>query len=260
VAGNTLDKIKAAKTITLGVRNSAPPFASIDAAGTPSGFTWELCQAIVRSLSDSLKTPLQIKVVPVSLNDSFELLRNGQIDLQCGSTTHTTERAEKVDFSYTFFVSGVVTAYRTDDVKYASPSEFGRAGALSGSTAAKAVAVRTQSATVQRTIKELVMFASYAEGLEMLKSGKIDTLTADSQLLPTDPAIAVRRQQITVEPYALMMRKGDTAFVKAVDQALVSIMLTPAISTWAANAKLRVNYMTRDAWVHPGRTPAPPQF
>jgi glutamate/aspartate transport system substrate-binding protein len=258
-AGNTLDKIQAARAITLGVRNSAPPFASIDAAGKPGGFTWELCQAVVRSLSDALKTPLEIKVVPVSLAESFDLLRSGKIDLQCGSTTHTQARAEQVDFSNTFFVSGIVTAYRTNDVEYASPTEFGRVGALEGSTASKAVAVRTKAMT-QRNFKELVPFASYAEGVEMLKAGKIDTLVADGALLPVDPAIAVRRQQLTVEPYALMMRKGDTAFVKAVDLALNAVMKSPAMASWANKARLRVDYMTRDAWVHPDKTPAPPQF
>lgn len=256
---DTLARIQATRTISLGVRSNAAPFASIDAAGKPSGFTWELCQAIVRSLSESLKTPLQIKVVPVSVPVPADALSGGQIDLGCGSTTHTSEREEKVDFSHTFFVSGIVAAYRTAEVKYANPTEYGRVGALKESTAAKAIVVRARNAS-HVNFKELVPFGSYAEGVEMLKAGKIDTILADGGLLPNDPALAVRRQQLTVEPYALIMRKGDKAFVRAVDQALVAIMRSSSIDGLASAAKLRVNHMSREVWSHPDKTPAPPQF
>ena len=254
----TLDKIQATRTIVLGVRNSAPPFAFVDAVGKPSGFSWDLCQGVVRVLSERLKTPLEIKVVPVSLAESFDLLRTGKIDMQCGSTTHTKEREAQVDFSYTFFVSGIVTAYRTDEVQYANPTEFGRVGALEGSTAGKAVAARAK-AMLQSNLKEVVSFPSYAEGINMLKAGKIDTLVADGALLPLDPAVAVRKQQLTVEPYALMMRKNDKAFVQAVDAALAGLM-RGGLDAMAAKAKLRAGYMTRDVWRQPDKTPAPPQF
>lgn len=254
-----MEKIKSSRTIVIGLRNSAPPFAMVDAKGKPDGFSWDLCKAVTQKIAESLKTPIEIKVVPVSLPESVPLLNQGKIDLQCGSTTHTVDRAKLVDFSYTIFVSGIVAAYRKDEIKYANPSEFGRVGALAGSTAEKAVGVRVKN-LADAQFQGLVPFTSYQDGVKMLKAGQIDTLVADAQLLPMDDRMDIRRQQMTVEPYALMMRKGDTNFVRAVDSALASIFASPAVDAYAAKAKLRVNYMTRDAWVHPGKTPAPPQF
>lgn len=256
---DTLERIQSTKTIRLGLRNSAPPFAWIDEGGKPHGFTWELCNAVVRELSTHLKTPIAIDLVPVSLAQSFEYLGNGRIDMQCGSTTHNVEREARIDFSYTFFVAGIVVAYRSSEPRFAAPNAFGRVGALQGSTAEKAVTARAAT-TGEQNYVGLTPFKSYAEGVEMLKAGKVDTLAADGPLLPPDPAISVRQQRITIEPYALMMRKGDTAFVKTVDSALATIMRSPEIAKFAERAKLRVDYMTREIWRHPDRSPAPPQF
>ena len=59
---DTLAKLSASKTITLGVRRNAAPFSYIDAAGKPAGFSWALCQAIVQQLSAELKTPIAVKL------------------------------------------------------------------------------------------------------------------------------------------------------------------------------------------------------
>ena len=76
-----------------------------------------------------------MKFEPVTLGESFDLLKQGRIDLHCGSTANTAERAKAVDFSNTFFVSRVVAAHRKQDAKFASAREFGRTGVLQGSTA-----------------------------------------------------------------------------------------------------------------------------
>lgn len=44
----------------------------------------------------------KIKATPVTLASSIEMLQDGRIDMQCGSTTHTLDRAQKVDFPPVF--------------------------------------------------------------------------------------------------------------------------------------------------------------
>lgn len=256
---DTLARLRAGHGVTLGVRNSAPPFAVVDAQGQPAGFAWELCQEVVRRLSARIGRPIEVKVVPVALAESFDLLRSGRIDLQCGSTTHTVERARQVDFSVTFFVSGVAAAYRKAESRMAGATEFGRAGVLAGSTAERAMRVREPRKSMYR-IESVTPLANYGEGLRLLKAGAIDTLVADAALLPEDADIGVRRQFLTVEPYALMMRKGDTAFVQAVDEALKAVLASPLAAQMAARAGLRVNPLTHDAWRQPGKQPAPPSL
>ena len=157
--GDTLVRIKSEGVIHIGVRDSAPPFAYYDAQGRPAGFSWALCQALVKQMEIDLKRPITIQPLPVSLASSFEMLEDGRIDLQCGSTTHTTERARQVDFSSTFFIAGIVTSYRKDEVRFASPLQFGRVGVVAHSTAATIMA-RRASAKGSAVIEAVVPVAS----------------------------------------------------------------------------------------------------
>lgn len=257
-AGGTLARIQSEGVIRIGVRDSAPPFAYYDGQGRPAGFSWSVCQAVVQQMESELKRPLRIQAVPVSLAASFEMLEDGRIDLQCGSTTHTAERAQKVDFSNTFFVSGIVVSYRKDEVRYANPLQFGRVGVLANSTAAGIMAKRAASKG-SSVIEAVVPVASYEDGIEKLKKKDIDTLFADSVLVPTDPEISRRRVMETIEPYALMMRKGDRALRDQVDQALVKVLGGPGIRQIAADAQLdgKINLLTSEVWRRPSRDPAP---
>ena len=257
-AAGTLAKLASTKTITLGVRRDAAPFSYLDAAGKPGGFSWALCQAIVQQLSSDLKTPLQVKFEPVTLVESFERLGDGRIDLHCGSTANTVERAERVAFSNTFFVSRVVAAHRAQDAKFASAREYGRTGVLQGSTAQKLMQTYASKKASTLALGALTPVPSYAEGVRLLKAGQIDTLVADELLIPKDAAIALRPEQLTVEPYALVMRKGDAAFVDAVDKALHKILGGAQGKQLAQDAGLKVEHLTRDAWQSPNKQPAPP--
>lgn len=257
-AAGTLAKLASTKTITLGVRRDAAPFSYLDAAGKPGGFSWALCQAIVQQLSSDLKTPLQVKFEPVTLVESFERLGDGRIDLHCGSTANTAERAERVAFSNTFFVSRVVAAHRAQDAKFASAREYGRTGVLQGSTAQKLMQTYASKKASTLALGALTPVPSYAEGVRLLKAGQIDTLVADELLIPKDAAIALRPEQLTVEPYALVMRKGDAAFVDAVDKALHKILGGAQGKQLAQDSGLKVDHLTRDAWQSPNKQPAPP--
>lgn len=257
-AAGTLAKLASTTTITLGVRRDAAPFSYLDAAGKPGGFSWALCQAIVQQLSSDLKTPLQVKFEPVTLVESFERLGDGRIDLHCGSTANTAERAERVAFSNTFFVSRVVAAHRAQDAKFASAREYGRTGVLQGSTAQKLMQTYASKKASTLALGALTPVPSYAEGVRLLKAGQIDTLVADELLIPKDAAIALRPEQLTVEPYALVMRKGDAAFVDAVDKALHKILGGAQGKQLAQDSGLKVEHLTRDAWQSPNKQPAPP--
>ena len=257
-ASGMLAKLASTKTITLGVRRDAAPFSYLDAAGKPGGFSWALCQAIVQQLSSDLKTPLQVKFEPVTLVESFERLGDGRIDLHCGSTANTAERAERVAFSNTFFVSRVVAAHRAQDAKFASAREYGRTGVLQGSTAQKLMQTYASKKASTLALGALTPVPSYAEGVRLLKAGQIDTLVADELLIPKDAAIALRPEQLTVEPYALVMRKGDAAFVDAVDKALHKILGGAQGKQLAQDSGLKVDHLTRDAWQSPNKQPAPP--
>ncbi len=260
-APDTLAKVRSEGVIRLGVRDNAAPFAYVDAKGKPGGFTWEVCRALVKNLEAELGRPIEIKVVPNAFAAPFDLLKDGRIDMQCGATTHSAERAKQADFSNTFFVSGIAVAYRKEDVQYANPLKFGRVAVLANSMAAK-IMERRMGAKGSASIDTMVPVKSYEEGVAKLKAKEADTLFADSVLIPLDPAIDRRRSLETVEPYALMMRKGDRAFVDAVDRALMKVLSGPQARQFATDAKLdgRLNILTTEAWRRGSKEPAPQMY
>lgn len=260
-APDTLAKVRSEGVIRLGVRDNAAPFAYVDAKGKPGGFTWDVCRAMVKNLEAELGRPIEIKVVPDAFAAPFDLLKDGRIDMQCGATTHSAERAKQADFSNTFFVSGIAVAYRKEDVQYANPLKFGRVAVLANSTAAK-IMERRMGAKGSASIDTMVPVKSYEEGVAKLKAKEADTLFADSVLIPLDPAIDRRRSLETVEPYALMMRKGDRAFVDAVDRALMKVLSGPQARQFATDAKLdgRLNILTTEAWHRGSKEPAPQMY
>lgn len=260
-APDTLAKVRSEGVIRLGVRDNAAPFAYVDAKGKPGGFTWDVCRALVKNLEAELGRPIEIKVVPNAFAAPFDLLKDGRIDMQCGATTHSAERAKQADFSNTFFVSGIAVAYRKEDVQYANPLKFGRVAVLANSTAAK-IMERRMGAKGSASIDTMVPVKSYEEGVAKLKAKEADTLFADSVLIPLDPAIDRRRSLETVEPYALMMRKGDRAFVDAVDRALMKVLSGPQARQFATDAKLdgRLNILTTEVWRRGSKEPAPQMY
>lgn len=260
-APDTLAKVRSEGVIRLGVRDNAAPFAYVDAKGKPGGFTWDVCRALVKNLEAELGRPIEIKVVPNAFAAPFDLLKDGRIDMQCGATTHSAERAKQADFSNTFFVSGIAVAYRKEDVQYANPLKFGRVAVLANSMAAK-IMERRMGAKGSASIDTMVPVKNYEEGVAKLKAKEADTLFADSVLIPLDPAIDRRRSLETVEPYALMMRKGDRAFVDAVDRALMKVLSGPQARQFATDAKLdgRLNILTTEAWRRGSKEPAPQMY
>ncbi len=106
-ASGTLDKIKATKTIALGYRDSSVPFSYTNAAKEPIGYSVDLCRRVVEDLRTELKLPdLQPRWVPIGVETRVRALVDGTIDLECGSTTNTLSRQERVDFSLTTFITG----------------------------------------------------------------------------------------------------------------------------------------------------------
>ena len=93
---------------------------------------------------------------------------------------------------------------------------------------------------------------SYEEGVAQLKSKAADTFYADAVLLPLDDAIIFRDKPLTVEPYALMMRKGDAASSGAVDKVLTKVLKTEAENLAEQNGlKGKINSLTREVWKRP---------
>jgi glutamate/aspartate transport system substrate-binding protein len=123
--GPTLQKIKESGTITIGNRDSSVPFSYLDGSQKPIGFSLDLCDLVVAKVKTKLGLPdLKIAYQAVNSSNRIPLVKNGTVDLECGSTANTIARQEEVAYSVIFYApqfkwisvksSGLKT---TDDLK-----------------------------------------------------------------------------------------------------------------------------------------------
>ena len=103
----TLKKIKTAGTLTIGYRESSPPFSFLGGRQAPIGYSIDLCRHVARAVQQQLGlADLKLNWVPVTPETRVEAVAQGTVDIECGSTTASLSRQEKVDFSLTTFVDG----------------------------------------------------------------------------------------------------------------------------------------------------------
>jgi ABC-type amino acid transport substrate-binding protein len=226
----TLEKIKATKTIALGYRDSSIPFSYAGPTKEPMGYSVDLCTRVVEDLRRELELPdLQPEWVPVGVETRARALVDGTIDLECGSTTNTLSRQERVDFSLTTFITGAsLLALAGSGVS----DQLGalRIAVIPGTTTEQMVrnAMTTMGATADAA--KLVVVRDHAEGVAAVVGRRADVYASDRAILmglamsASDPRqFALLDRYLSYEPYALMLRRGDPAFRLAVNRTLARL-------------------------------------
>jgi ABC-type amino acid transport substrate-binding protein len=225
----TLKKISDTKTINIGYRETAVPFSFVGADKQPAGYTVDLCRRVAGGIQQQLKlADLKINWVMVTSENRIQMVANGTVDIECGTTTHTLSRSEQVDFSLMTFVDGGTFLVRTEG-KIASISDLSgkKVGVIPSTTTATALndALQRSFTTVQ-----IVPVKDHADGLAALERGAVDAYASDRTLLiglavtSKDPSkLMLSDQGFSYEPYGLVVRRNDSAFRLAVNRVLANI-------------------------------------
>ena len=101
----TLSRIVSAGEIAIGHRSGEIPFSYV-VEGKPIGYAIDLCLNVIEGLSETLGLrDLKVSYVPVTPANRFILVRNGEVDIECGVTTNTPERRRQAAFSYPHFLT-----------------------------------------------------------------------------------------------------------------------------------------------------------
>ena len=221
---DTLAKIKSSGAISLGVRDSSGLSYTVG-NGKYVGFHTEMGERIVADLSKAAGKELKITYSPVTSQNRIPLVQNGTVDLECGSTTNNTARAKDVSFAVTTYV---------EEVRILTKASSGIQGVkdLDGKT----VAVTTGTTSVQTLRKnergsnidfKTIMGKDHADSFLLLESGRADAFVMDGSILAANASKSrtpgdykMVGEVLSVEPIACMLRKGDDAFKKAVDDSI----------------------------------------
>src|ERR1700676_3362110 len=226
----TLQKIKDSGTITIGNRDSSVPFSYLDDNQKPIGFSLELCSLVVAKVKARLGLPdLKIAYQGVNSSNRIPLVKNGTVDIECGSTANTIARQQEVAYSVIFYApqfkwialksSGLKT---TDDLK------------------GKTVAVTQGTNTSQFVAKlnaekslgmKILQGKDHAESFLLVDTGRAaafmedDILLAGLKATAADPdKYAFLSDDFPSDPYGVMMSKSDLGLKQLVDEALTEAM------------------------------------
>jgi glutamate/aspartate transport system substrate-binding protein len=228
-ATDTLKKLKDTGVVTMGVRESSGALSYTLGDGKYVGYHVEICQKVLGDIEKQLGRKLEVKYQPVTSQNRIPLVQNGTVDIECGSTTNNMTRQKDVAFAVTTFVEEVRIAVKAN-------SGITSIAQLNG----KKVATTTGTTSVQTLRKneratnvnfEEVFGKDHADSFLLLETGRADAFVMDGSLLagliaksknPADYKIV--GEVLSVEPIAIMIRKDDPAFKKAVDDSLRAMM------------------------------------
>ena len=222
LAGDTLAEVKKKGVLVAGVKDSLPPFGSVDPKTKEFvGYDIDFVKYIAKKLG------VKVEYKPVTSANRMPMLMEGRVDILAATMTKTPERAKQIDFSYTYFLTGQKFLTKKGTVHSLKDLQGKKIGTAKGSTSEQNVKKAVPSATV-------LSFDDYPQGVLALQQGKVIAVTTDESILAgqlgklqKNPATKGKFEipdiQISSEPYGLGMRKGDTNLEKFVDATLLEM-------------------------------------
>ena len=240
---DTLKRIAETGEFRIGYVPDAPPLSFEDANGTPVGYSIDLCRHIASSIRDELSLEkIDITFTPlVSMEDRLSAVENGNVDIECGATTVTLSRRERVDFTLMTFITGsAVLSRKANAINSIDDIDGGKIAVLSGTTTED---VMRRVMEVNEFDIDLVLIPSHDEGMNLLNAREVDGYASDRAMLigqvfrneNAKNQYAMTRTAFSFEPYAMIVPRGDTAFRLAADRALASLYRTARIRRFYHN-------------------------
>lgn len=238
----TLKKIADSKSITIGYNVDSAPFSFLDSSGNPVGYSVDLCRRIATGIKEKLGlSDLEVKFVGVNLQNRFDAVEDGTIDIECGSSTITLSRMARVDFTLRTFVTGASLVSKADaPINMTSDIGGKTVAVIKGTTTESALAKYLKESLVGADVK---LVDTDTEGMRLLNDGKVDAFASDQIVLigqivqSENPKDYVLSQDLySFEPYGLMLRRNDADFRLVANRALAQIYRTgqhrPLFERW----------------------------
>jgi ABC-type amino acid transport substrate-binding protein len=163
------------------------------------------------------------------------MVASGKVDIECGTSTASLSRQERVDFSLMTFVDGGGLLTKSDF----------KLGALAD-LADKRIAVipgTTTEAALGKFLKEEFVSVKYVpvknhvEGLAAIEKGSAEAFASDRGILvglavtSKDPKLyALPNIFFSYEPYGFMVRRNDADFRLLVNRALAGLYRSGGIA------------------------------
>jgi ABC-type amino acid transport substrate-binding protein len=224
----TLKKIKTSATLHLGYRESAPPFSFPGPERQPVGYSVDLCTHVASAIQKQLGVSLKLNWVPVTAENRIDMVAQGKVDIECGTTTASLSRQERVDFSLMTFVDGGGLLTKADlNLRAVADLADKRIAVIPETTTETALTKFLKEEFV--TVK-LVRVKDHLEGRSAVEKGLAEAFASDRGVLIGLVVTAKESSIFTIpnilfsyEPYGFMLPRNDAAFRLAVNRSLAEL-------------------------------------
>lgn len=219
-----LEKIKDSNTLVFGYRQSAMPSSYRSAGSEPADYSHDLQMKIAEAIQQTLELPdLTVRHVLTSPRTRVQQVRDGQIDLECG-----TRWSEVRDDDHVLLSTPILQADTRLLIKKTSAikSFDDLRGKTVAATANTTSEMWLQVMNAQDNYSMTILTAPEDESFLLLESGRVDALMLDGVSLHQqksklrDPSEWIQAGiPQTREIYGCLL-PNDPAFKQVVDQAL----------------------------------------
>jgi len=224
----TLEKIARTGEFLIGYRTDSSPLSFNNAQGNPAGYSVELCRRIAAGVKAHLGKDIEAKFVPITADERISAVVDGKIDIECGSTTITLSRQERVDFSLPTFVTGAsVVSLKGSGILGLSDLSGKKIGVAKDTTTIDKLRGYLDQAMIDAKV---VIVDSRVDGWKKLNDGSIAAMASDQIVLiglimeADNPArYSLASEIFSYEPYGFVIRRNDADFRLAVDRALAQL-------------------------------------
>jgi len=230
-APNTLGKIKAAKAINVAYSADSLPFSFTGPNNEPAGYSIDLCKRVIAQIGRAVGEPnLKVNWLAGSTPERLSMVAGGKADLECANTTQTLARLANVDFSGLTFIDASGFIVRTDGTIKGLPDMAGKKIAVLKGTTTE---TRLNSTLQRRLVNaNVVLVETGNQGLAMLEAGTVDDYAGDKiklvglALLAKDATkLVMLADDLSYEPYAMALPRGDSALRLEVNRALTQVYI-----------------------------------
>ncbi|WP_280236319.1 glutamate ABC transporter substrate-binding protein [Nocardia cyriacigeorgica] len=242
-SGPALDAIRARGRLVVGLDAGSNLFSFRDPiSGAIVGFDADIAREVARDL---LGSPDLIEYRSLSSADREKALQDHSVDLVVKTMTVTCERRQRVSFSTVYLLAHQrVLAVKGSGIETLPDLAGKRVCIVAGTTSVDHIRRHQPTATI-------LSVPTWADCLVVLQQRQVDAVSTDDAILAglaaQDPYTHVVGPDISEEPYAIGISKGNDDLVRFVNGTLARIR---ADGTWTR---------IYDRWLSVlGETPRPP--
>lgn len=220
-ASPVIDRILARGELRVGTSGTQPPLSAVAKDGSIIGLDADLAARLAGAMG------VRLQMVPMQFDALLPAVQRGEVDMVLSGLTMTPERNLKVAFVGPYLVSGmsILTKSRT-------LAKLRKAEEIDTPTV-KVAALRSSTAETfaQDTIPKatIVLVDALDEGVELVRSGKVDALLADHPFCMVSvyryraDDLATLDTPFTFEPLGIALPPNDPLLINWTQNALADL-------------------------------------